>query len=139
MRFRIIALLLLFVPACSTMQRTTVSNFSEVTGTVKTEIRDEGRIDSKTKKRWLAIIQSLESENSDLRQLLLNRDQTIDEQKSKIEKLNADLSKTSRDAGKADGLGGLAKWILWIIGSALIAIVLFLILRGKIRVPGFIG
>lgn len=103
------------------------------------ELVGKSNLTSEEKKSLTEKIRILQSE-------IKSRDRRISELENEIEALGKQhlrlqnrFSEAQRDAGKGDGLRGLAYWILAIIGFIVILSILYLVFKGKVGIPGIIG
>jgi len=129
-------ILLIFIITCSTIQHTEDSKLDPVIDAKIEEIENSGTMTPQEKSSTLAIIESLRQENKSLRILLSDRDKIVANQGKKIQELQTQLAACARDAGKSDGLSGLAWWIFGLLGFGVVFLAGYIFLKTKFKIPG---
>ena len=123
---------------CGSIQRMETSSTDTLSESA-VELVGNSNLTQGEKKSLTEKIRILQSE-------IKSRDRRISELENEIEalgkqhlKLQDRFSEDQRDAGKGDGLRGLGYWILAIFGFIVVLSILYLVLKGKVRIPGFVG
>lgn len=89
--------------------------------------------------RLLSTLNACSVTISDQNKTIIELQEEIERYKTKIDNLQIELQEASRDAGYKDMMQFLFSVFLAIAGFALLGAILYLIAKGKIRLPGLIG
>ncbi|MDH5598295.1 MAG: hypothetical protein OEY34_04170 [Cyclobacteriaceae bacterium] len=131
----ILTLFILLVFSCHSLQKT-----NPMTEAVKYSLKEaKAEADRKGDRQTSVAIKScilsldaMEQENRDIK----NENRDLRKQLAQEREEKAQIS---RQAGKGDQVENQMNWILYIAGILLLFFFLYLILKGKIRIPGIIG
>lgn len=135
------ALILVFLPFCHGVRETTVSGLDPLINNVIEQA--EGAKTEKdlalASKNMVPVLRSCQIENKNLR-IELNKFAVLENDlRGEISKLKNELKKVSRDAGQGDTYGDIGRFVGFAAVAVLLFYVLFLIGKGKIRIPGVVG
>ena len=100
--------LILFLWACQTGQ-VKESNLTPIINATKEEIKNDDRLDHKTKERYVTVLDSCNSENLGLRETLTEQEIHIANLNKKLEELQKNYAESQKDACWKN----LILWAFW--------------------------
>lgn len=124
---------------CGSVQKMDSSSTDTIAKDAIETLEQAPGVTEATKKSISSSIEILRKEIQNRDKLIASLQEELEVMGRQYEKLQEQFAEAQRDAGKGDGLIGLGYWILGILGFLLLFFILYLILKGKFRIPGLVG